>query len=216
MTLGIIGKKCGMSRVFDESGVSIPVTLVHFEKNYVSQIKQYPAAPHNDKGSFYGVQVACGYGSKSVTKAVAGHLKKVNLPADLGYSREFQILGNNPVVPEVGSEVTLEILKDQKYVHVAGVTKGKGFAGTIKRHHFAGQDKTHGNSLSHRAPGSIGQRQTPGRVFKGKKMSGHMGNVMRTQKNLKIVEVNFEKSILVIKGSVSGPTGTILIVKPAN
>ncbi len=200
MAIGVIGRKCGMTRVFTEEGVSIPVTVIEVEPNRVTQLKGLETDGYN------AVQVTIGTRRATrVTKAMAGHFAKAGVEAGRGLW-EFRLDGESSDL-KAGSEIKADIFEAGQKVDVTGVTIGKGFAGTIKRHHFAGKDATHGNSLSHRTPGSIGQCQTPGRVFKGKKMSGHLGNVQRTAQNLEIVRVDVERNLLLVKGAVPGSKG---------
>jgi large subunit ribosomal protein L3 len=209
MSIGIVGRKCGMTRVFRDDGVSIPVTLVEAKPNRITQIKTL----END--GYTAIQVACGHKRASLlTKPIAGHYAKAKVEAGSSLW-EFRIVEEDLANYTVGGEVTVGTFTEGQIVDVAGISKGKGFAGTIKRHHFTMGDATHGNSLSHRSPGSIGQRQTPGRVFKGKKMSGHLGNTRRSMQNLVVVKVDAEKHLIAIKGSVPGAPGGELIIRPA-
>ncbi len=209
MTIGVIGRKCGMTRVFTEDGVSVPVTVVEVEPNRVSQVKDLA----ND--GYAAVQVTVGKRRASrVTKPMAGHYAKAGVEAGR-IVREFRLSEGEGSELAPGSEIKVDIFEDGQTVDVTGTSIGKGFAGVVKRHNFATQDATHGNSLSHRAPGSIGQNQTPGRVFKGKKMAGQMGNKQRTTQNLEIVRVDAERNLLLIKGSVPGSKGCDVIVMPA-
>jgi large subunit ribosomal protein L3 len=209
MTIGLVGRKCGMTRVFTEAGVSVPVTVVEALPNRISQVK-------NDKTDGYrAVQVTLGTRRPSrVTKALAGHFAKANVAAG-SLSQEFRLSKSEGESLAAGGELKVDMFKAGQIVDVTGTTVGKGFAGTMKRHNFAGGMKTHGNSLSHRAPGSIGQRQTPGRVFKGKRMSGHMGVRNRTIENLEIVEVDVPRNLLLISGAVPGSEGGRVIVRPS-
>ncbi|MBS9854665.1 MULTISPECIES: 50S ribosomal protein L3 [Vibrio harveyi group] len=205
--IGLIGRKVGMTRVFTEEGVSIPVTVVEVEANRVSQVKTLEA------DGYAAIQVTAGSKKANrVNKAEAGHFAKAGVEAGRGLW-EFRL--ENGEEFEVGSELTVELFNETKKVDVTGTSKGKGFQGAVKRWNFRTQDMTHGNSLSHRAPGSIGQCQTPGRVFKGKKMAGHMGAERVTTQNLEIVRVDAERNLLLIKGAVPGATGGNVIVKPA-
>ncbi|WP_100753804.1 50S ribosomal protein L3 [Vibrio salilacus] len=205
--IGLIGRKVGMTRVFTEEGVSIPVTVVEVEANRVSQVKTL------DTDGYAAIQVTTGTKKANrVTKPEAGHFAKAGVEAGRGLW-EFRL--ENGEEFEVGAELTVELFNETKKVDVTGTSKGKGFQGAIKRWNFSTQDMTHGNSLSHRAPGSIGQCQTPGRVFKGKKMAGHMGAERVTTQNLEIVRVDAERNLLLIKGAVPGSTGGNVIVKPA-
>jgi large subunit ribosomal protein L3 len=205
--IGLIGRKVGMTRVFTEEGVSIPVTVVEVEANRVSQVKTL------ETDGYAAIQVTAGSKKANrVNKAEAGHFAKAGVEGGRGLW-EFRL--ENGEEFEVGSELTVELFNETKKVDVTGTSKGKGFQGAVKRWNFRTQDMTHGNSLSHRAPGSIGQCQTPGRVFKGKKMAGHMGAERVTTQNLEIVRVDAERNLLLIKGAVPGATGGNVIVKPA-
>jgi large subunit ribosomal protein L3 len=207
MTIGLVGRKLGMTRVFTEDGVSIPVTVIEVEANRVTQVKSVETDGYN------AIQVTTGAKKASrVTKPEAGHFAKAGVEAGRGLW-EFRL--NNGETFTVGSELKVDLLADVKLVDVTGTSKGKGFAGTVKRWNFRTQDMTHGNSLSHRVPGSIGQNQTPGRVFKGKKMAGHMGAERVTTQNLELVRVDAERNLLLIKGAVPGATNGNVIVKPA-
>lgn len=208
MLIGLVGRKCGMTHVFTETGVSIPVTVVEVMPNRVTQIKMA-----NIDG-YCAIQVA--YGKKSsarVNKAIAGHYAKSGVePGEV--IREFRVTAEELVKAKIGDKLKVDIFKEGQAVDVWGLTRGKGFSGTVKRHNFRTQDATHGNSLSHRAPGSIGQCQTPGRVWKGKKMAGHMGNTYRTVQNQKIVRVDAERHLLLIKGGLPGaPGGEVIITE---
>jgi large subunit ribosomal protein L3 len=208
MTIGLVGRKSGMTRVFTEDGVSIPVTVVEVTPNRVTQIKE------TDSDGYRAIQVTAGSRKASrVSKSEAGQFAKAGVEAGTGLW-EFR-LADGDEAPEVGSELTVERFEVGQKVDVAGKSKGKGFQGVIKRWNFAMQDATHGNSLSHRAPGSIGQCQTPGRVWKGKKMSGHMGAVNHTTQGLEIVRVDAERNLLLIKGAIPGAPGGDVIVRPA-
>ncbi|WP_261816524.1 50S ribosomal protein L3 [Vibrio gallicus] len=205
--IGLVGRKVGMTRVFTEEGVSIPVTVVEVENNRVSQIRSV------ETDGYSAIQVTAGEKKASrVNKAEAGHFAKAGVEAGRGLW-EFRL--ENGEEFEIGTELKVELFNDVKKVDVTGTSKGKGFQGAIKRWNFRTQDMTHGNSLSHRAPGSIGQCQTPGRVFKGKKMAGHMGAERVTTQNLEIVRVDAERNLLLIKGAVPGSIGGNVIVKPA-
>jgi large subunit ribosomal protein L3 len=205
--IGLIGRKVGMTRVFTEEGVSIPVTVVEVEANRVSQVKTL------DTDGYAAIQVTTGAKKANrVTKPEAGHFAKAGVEAGRGLW-EFRLENGEEFA--VGAELTVELFNETKKVDVTGTSKGKGFQGAVKRWNFRTQDMTHGNSLSHRAPGSIGQCQTPGRVFKGKKMAGHMGAERVTTQNLEIVRVDAERNLLLIKGAVPGSTGGNVIVKPA-
>ncbi len=209
MTIGLVGRKCGMTRVFTDAGVTVPVTVVEALPNRISQVK-------SDKTDGYrAVQVTIGVRRPSrVTKAQAGHFAKANVSA--GHtSEEFRLGKNEGETLATGGELKVDMFTVGQIVDVTGTTVGKGFQGTMKRHNFAGGMKTHGNSVSHRAPGSIGQRQTPGRVFKGKRMSGHMGVRNRTIENLRIVEIDVPRNLLLISGAVPGAEGGRVIIKPS-
>lgn len=209
MAIGLIGRKAGMTRIFEEDGRSVPVTVIEVEANQITQVKR------PDTDGYSAVQVGTGRRKPSrVTKPMAGHFAKAGVEA-AAVVREFRLdeAPGEDLAP--GAEIRIDRFEAGQKVDVRGVTKGKGFAGTIRRHHFRGQDATHGNSLSHRAPGSIGQCQTPGRVFKGKRMAGQMGHVNRCQQNLEVVRVDTERQLLLIKGSVPGPAGGRLLVVPS-
>ncbi|WJW75048.1 50S ribosomal protein L3 [Thiohalobacter sp. IOR34] len=209
MTIGLVGRKAGMTRIFTEEGASIPVTVIEVEPNRVTQLRTL------EKDGYRALQVTTGSRRASrVTKPLAGHYAKAGVEPGRGLW-EFRLGDGEGEDFEVGAEIKVDIFEPGQKVDVTGTTIGKGFQGGVKRHHFRTQDATHGNSLSHRAPGSIGQNQTPGRVFKGKKMAGHMGNVRRTQQTLEVVRVDAERNLLLIKGSVPGARGGDVIVRPA-
>jgi large subunit ribosomal protein L3 len=209
MSIGLVGRKSGMSRVFTVTGASVPVTVVEVLPNRVTQIKSV------DNDGYAAIQVTTGSKKSShVTKSAAGHFAKAGV--DLGRGLwEFRSASAEIDKFTTGSELTVSSFIVGQMVDVSGVSKGKGFQGVIKRHHFSMQDATHGNSLSHRAPGSIGQNQSPGRVWKGKKMAGHMGDESVTIQNLQIVKIDTENNLLLIKGAVPGATGCDVIVTPA-
>ena len=209
MTTGIVGRKCGMTRVFTEDGVSIPVTVIEAQPNRITQVK----TAEND--GYRALQVTTGSRKPSrVSKPQAGHFAQAKVEAgDL--LAEIRLSANDETDYQIGSTLAVDVFEEGQKVDVIGTSIGKGFAGTVKRHNFRTQDATHGNSLAHRAPGSIGQNQTPGRVFKGKKMSGHMGNARRTIQNLEVVRVDAERNLLLIKGAVPGHSGGRVIVRPA-
>jgi len=209
MTIGIVGRKAGMTRIFNDDGVSVPVTVISVDPNRVTQVKSV----END--GYRALQVTTGERKASrVTKAMAGLYAKAGTEAGRGLW-EFRLGDDEGAEIEVGGEIKVDIFEAGQNVDVIGTTIGKGFAGVIKRYNFQMQDATHGNSISHRAPGSIGQCQTPGRVFKGKKMSGHMGNARRTAQNLEVVRVDAERSLLMVKGAVPGSKGSDVIIHPA-
>ena len=194
MALGLVGKKSGMTRIFNDEGVSVPVTVIEAEPNRITQVKSL------ETDGYSAIQVTTGERRLSrVSKPMAGHFTKANSGAGRGLW-EFRAAAIHGL--DVGGELTVEQFTAGQQVDVQGVSKGKGYAGTIKRWNFRGQDNTHGNSISHRAPGSIGQCQTPGRVFKGKKMSGHMGAARVTTQNLEIVRVDAERNLIMVKGAV--------------
>ena len=210
MTIGLVGRKCGMSRVFTDDGRSVPVTLIEATPNRVTQVKTV------ETDGYDAVQVSAGAKRAAlITKPLAGHYAKAKVEAGRGLW-EFRLEAGEIGKFSVGGEVKAdEVFAVGQKVDVAGISKGKGFQGTIKRHHFTMGDATHGNSLSHRAPGSIGQRQTPGRVFPGKKMAGHMGNVRRSAVNLEVVKIDNERHLIAIKGSVPGAAGGDVVIRPA-
>jgi large subunit ribosomal protein L3 len=209
MTMGLVGRKCGMTRIFTEEGDSIPVTVIEAQPNRITQMKSV----END--GYRALQVSTGSRRSSrVRKSQAGHFAAAKVEAgDL--MTEFRLQDGEEGEFEIGGEIKVDLFQVGQKVDVIGTTIGKGFAGTVKRHNFSMQDATHGNSLSHRAPGSIGQNQSPGRVFKGKKMSGHMGNVRRTVQNLEVVRVDAERNLILIKGAVPGHSGGRVLVRPA-
>lgn len=210
MTIGLLGTKCGMTRIYTEDGISIPVTVVEVLPNRVSQIKTI----END--GYSAIQVTVGARKrKRLTKAEAGHFAKAGVEPGTRL-REFCV--NDPKRLEgltVGSELKADVFTVGQYVDVSGLSKGKGFAGVIKRYHFSSQDETHGNSLTTRAPGSIGQRQSPGKVFKGKKMAGHLGNKQISVMSQKIVRIDLERNLIMIKGTVPGAPSTDVVIIPA-
>ncbi len=209
MTIGVVGRKRGMTRIFTEEGVSIPVTVIEVEPNRVTQLRDV------EKDGYRAVQVTVGERKPSrVTKPMAGHFAKAGVPAGRKV-KEFRLADGEGEDLQVGAEIGVGIFEGVAKVDVTGTSKGRGFAGVVKRHNFRTQDATHGNSLSHRAPGSIGQNQTPGRVFKGKRMAGHMGAAKTTVQSLEVVRVDTERNLLLVKGAVPGPTGGDVIVKPA-
>ncbi|MEP4890413.1 MAG: 50S ribosomal protein L3 [Aliiglaciecola sp.] len=209
MAIGLIGRKVGMTRIFTEDGISIPVTVIEATPNRVTQLRT------DETDGYRALQVTAGdKKANRVNKASAGHFAKAGVEAGRGLW-EFRLDNNEGEGIEVGSELTVEIFTEATKVDVAGTSKGKGFAGAIKRWNFSHQRMTHGNSLSHRAPGSIGQNQSPGKVFKGKKMAGQLGNKAVTTQSLELVRVDAENNLLLIKGAVPGAPGSDVIVKPA-
>lgn len=212
MTMGLVGRKCGMTRVFTEDGVSIPVTVIEAQPNRITQVKTV------ETDGYRALQVSAGSRKASrVVKPAAGHFAAAKVEAG-NLMTEFRLgPDEQPAEGEfaLGMEIKVDLFAEGQKVDVIGTTIGKGFAGAVKRHNFSMQDATHGNSLSHRAPGSIGQNQSPGRVFKGKKMAGHMGNVRRTVQNLVVVRVDTERNLLLIRGAVPGHTGSRVLVRPA-
>ncbi|KFJ41969.1 50S ribosomal protein L3 [Francisella philomiragia] len=207
MSLGLVGRKCGMTRIFTEDGVSIPVTVVQVESNKVTQIKTTETDGYN------AIQVTTGFKKRSnVNKPMAGHCAKASVEPGRGLW-EFAI--DNASDYEVGASIDATIFEAGQKVDVRGVSKGKGFQGGVKRHNFATQDATHGNSLSHRVHGSTGQNQTPGRVFKNKKMAGHLGSENVTIQSLEVVRVDAENGLLLLKGGIPGSVGGDVIVTPA-
>lgn len=209
MAIGIVGKKIGMTRVFTEQGESLPVTVIEVKPNRIVQMKT------QETDGYFAIQVTMGSIAPSkVTKAEAGHFVKAGVEAGEGLW-EFKLEDKEAEALKIGAEIKVDIFSPGQLVDVNGVTRGKGFAGVIKRHHFASQDATHGNSLSHRAPGSIGQRQTPGRVFKNKKMAGHLGNVNRTIQNQEVVKVDVERNLILVKGGIPGAPGGYVFIQPA-
>lgn len=209
MTIGIVGKKRGMSRVFTETGQSVPVTVIEAIPNRVT------ALATDERRGYNAVQVA--YGSKRrnlIGKPLAGTLAKAGVETAEGL-HEFRLTGKEAGDLAAGAEITVGIFEPGQKVDVTGKTIGKGFAGVIKRHNFSSQRNSHGNSRAHRAPGSIGQNQSPGRVFPGKKMAGHMGNVKQTAQNLEVIRVDADRNLVLVKGAVPGAAGGTLIVRPA-
>ena len=209
MAIGLIGRKCGMTRVFTEDGATVPVTVIEVEPNRVTQIKTLAA------DGYAAIQVTVGARRASrVVKPMAGHFAKAGVIAGRGLW-EFRLDNGEDGGLAPGAELKVDLFQVGQRVDVTGISMGKGYAGVVKRHHFNTQDATHGNSLSHRAPGSIGQRQTPGRVFKGKRMAGHMGNVQRTAQNLRVVRVDAERNLLLIKGAIPGHQGRDVMIRPS-
>jgi large subunit ribosomal protein L3 len=209
MTIGLVGRKVGMTRIFTDDGGTQPVTVLDVSDNRVTQIKTA------EIDGYAAVQVAFGKRRASrVTKPIAGHLAKATVEA--GHTlREFRAKADELASLKVGGKIGVEIFKVGQKVDVQGITIGKGFAGVIKRHHFSSNRATHGNSISHNKPGSTGQNQSPGRVFPGKRMAGHLGDKRRTILNLEVVRVDAERQLLLVKGSVPGSSGRDVVVRPA-
>jgi large subunit ribosomal protein L3 len=206
MAIGMVGRKCGMTRVFTEDGNSVPVTVLEMTPNRISQVKT------EENEGYSAIQVTCGERRASrVNKPAAGHFSKAGIEAGRGLW-EFRVEAGAEY--EAGNNITVDMFEVGQKIDVTGKSKGKGFAGGVKRHNFHMQDATHGNSLSHRAIGSTGQNQSPGRVFKGKKMAGQMGNVRCTVQSLEVVRVDSERNLLLVKGAVPGATGSDVIVLP--
>ncbi len=209
MSIGLIGRKCGMTRVFCEDGSSVPVTVLQIESNRVTQVKSI------EKDGYRAIQVTAGEKKSSrVNKAMAGHFAAANVTAGRGLW-EFRLDDGEGDDLSAGSELQASIFAQGQVIDVRGTSIGKGYQGTVKRHNFRTQDATHGNSLSHRAPGSNGMCQTPGRVFKGKKMSGHMGAAKTTIDNLTIHAVDSERNLILVKGAVPGAKGSDIVITPA-
>ncbi len=209
MAIGLVGRKVGMSRIFTDAGISVPVTVIEASPNRVTQVKTV------DSDGYRAVQITAGTRKASrVTKPMAGHFAKAGVEAGRG-CWEFRLDDGEGADLQANAEIKVDIFEPGQKVDVTGVSLGKGFAGVVKRYHFRTQDATHGNSLSHRAPGSIGQRQTPGRVFKGKRMSGHLGDDTRTMQNLEVVQIDSERNLLMVKGAVPGSKGGNVIVRPS-
>lgn len=209
MALGLIGRKCGMTRIYAEDGSAVSVSVVHVEPNRVVQVKT------EDNDGYRAIQVTTGSAKRSrLTKPMTGHYAKAGVEAGRGLW-ELRLAKENSPEYSVGAELGVDQFQEGQFVDVQGVSIGKGFAGVVKRYNFRTQDATHGNSLSHRAPGSIGQNQSPGRVFKGKRMAGHMGHEKVTIQNLKVISIDTERSLLLIKGAIPGPKGGDVFVKAA-
>jgi len=209
MAIGLVGRKCGMTRVFTDAGVSVPVTVIEVEPNRITQIKTL------DTDGYQAIQITTGVRRESrVTSAMKGHFAKAAVAAGRGVW-EFRAVEADLGGREVGGSIGVDLFTVGQVVDITGQSKGKGFQGGVKRHNFRTQDATHGNSVSHRVHGSTGQNQTPGRVFKGKKMAGHMGDERVTVQGLEVVSVDLEKSVLVVKGAVPGSIGGDVIVRPS-
>ena len=209
MAIGLVGKKCGMTRIFTETGASIPVTVVEISANRITQVK------NTDVDGYQAIQVTTGTRRDSrVTAAQKGHFAKAGVAAGRGVW-EFRANDSDLEGREIGGEILADLFEQGQIVDVTGQSKGKGFQGGVKRHNFSMQDATHGNSVSHRVLGSTGQNQSPGKVFKGKKMPGQMGNKRVTVQGLEVISVDVEKGLLVIKGAIPGATGGDVIVRPS-
>jgi len=209
MSISVVGRKIGMTRVFGEDGAAVPVTVLEVAANRVTQVKSA------DKDGYRAVQVTVGNRRPNrVSKAMVGHFAKANVEAGRGLW-EFRLEDGEGEELAAGNEIKVDIFEVGQKVDVQGTTIGKGFSGVIKRHHFGGGRASHGNSLNHRTPGSIGQCQTPGRVFPGKKMSGHLGNETRSQQNLEVVRVDVDRNLLLVKGSIPGAKGSDVVIRPA-
>jgi large subunit ribosomal protein L3 len=209
MSKGMVGRKCGMTRIFQPNGESVPVTVLDLSPNRITQLKTIASDGYN------AVQVTCGSRrTNRVSKARQGHFAKANTEAGRGLW-EFRLTEDEMQGLELGADLNVNMFAEGQKIDVTGTSKGKGFAGAIKRHNFHTQDMTHGNSLAHRSAGSIGQNQTPGRVFKGKKMAGHMGNEQVTIQTLEVVRIDAERNLLMVKGAVPGAIDGDVIVHPA-
>lgn len=206
MPVGLVGRKCGMTRIFTEDGRSIPVTVIEVDPNRITQMK------NKDKEGYRSVQITTGSRrANRVTKPMAGHFAKAGVEAG-DYVREFRLGEKDLPRAKEGDSITVNIFKEGEFVDVQGVSKGKGFAGVVKRHNFRTQDATHGNSLSHRAHGSTGQCQTPGRVLKGKKMAGQMGNKVCSVQNQAVIKVDPENNLILVRGAIPGAPGSRVVV----
>lgn len=207
MAISLLGSKVGMTRIYNDDGTATPVTVLEMYPNHISQIKTV------DTDGYSAIQLTVGAKKASrVNKAMSGHYAKASVQSG-SFTRESRVDSVDEY--ELGSELTVGVFEAGQKVDVTGTTIGKGFAGVLKRYNFAGKDATHGNSINHRTPGSIGQNQTPGRVFKGKKMSGHMGSAKQTTQNLIVVSVDVEQNLMLVKGAVPGASGGNILVKPA-
>ena len=204
MSLGLIGIKQGMTRIFEDSGTSVPVTVISINGNFISRLKTIETDGYNAVQIAYGEQL-----TSRLERPIIGELKKAKLATAKGF-KEFRVAETILSDLEIGKEIRVDIFSEGQFVDTTGVSIGKGFAGTVKRHNFSMQDATHGNSLSHRVAGSIGQCQTPGRVFKGKKMAGQMGNKKRTMQKLEIIKIDKEKNVILLKGATPGAKGSLI------
>jgi large subunit ribosomal protein L3 len=209
MSVGLVGQKVGMMRQFTDDGISIPVTVIEIKPNHVTQIKTVETDGYRSYQVTTGTKKAI-----HVAKPDAGHFAKAGVQAGHGLW-EFRLAEGEGADIAIGAELKLDLFQEGQKIDVTGITKGKGFAGTVKRHNFRTQDATHGNSRSHRVPGSIGQNQTPGRVFKGKKMAGHLGNEQCTLQNQEIIRIDLERNLLLVKGSAPGAPGSLVIIRPS-
>lgn len=209
MPIGLVGRKCGMTRQFTEDGNSIPVTVIEITPNRVAQVKTL----ENDGYRSYQITTGAKKANRT-TKAAAGHFSKAGVDAGVGLW-EFRLVEDEGKDITVGAELKADVFTEGQKIDVTGISRGKGFAGAVKRHNFRTQDATHGNSVSHRAPGSIGQNQTPGRVFKGKKMAGHMGNKRCTMQNQEVIKIDVERNILLVKGAIPGAPGSMVLIQPS-
>ncbi len=210
MAVGVVGLKCGMMQIYTEQGEAVPVTVIRVDPNYVTQIKNL------ETDGYSAIQVAACQPKRAtrVTSPLAGHFKKAEVEARREL-HEFRLEESELAAFTIGAQITVSTFAEGQFVDVTSTTKGKGHAGGIKRHHFRTQDATHGNSRSHRVLGSIGQNQSPGKVFKGKKMTGHMGDVQRTIQNQRVVRVDLARNLILVKGAVPGATGARVVVSPA-
>ena len=209
MSLGLVGRKIGMTRIFTDDGSSLPVTVLDVSNNRITQFKTIATDGYNSVQLAYGVRRA-----SRVTKAAAGHYAKAGVEAG-SILKEFTVSADQVAALQASGKVGVDMFQVGQKVDVTGTTIGKGYAGTIKRHHFKSGRETHGNSKSHRVPGSIGMNQDPGRVFPGKRMTGHLGDVQRTVQNLKIVRIDADRQLLLVMGAVPGCKGGDIIVRPA-
>jgi large subunit ribosomal protein L3 len=207
MSLGLIGIKQGMTRIFQDNGKSVPVTVISINGNFISRLKTIETDGYSAVQIAYGEQL-----TSRLERPIIGELKKAKLETAKGF-KEFRISKSILSDLEIGNELRVDIFSEGQFVDTSGVTIGKGFAGTVKRHNFSMQDATHGNSLSHRVAGSIGQCQTPGRVFKGKKMAGQMGNKKRTMQKLEIIKIDKENNVILLKGATPGAKGSLIEIK---
>lgn len=209
MTIGLLGKKCGMTRIFTEDGASVPVTVIEVLPNRITQIKTV------ERDGYQAIQVTAGNCKRAkLSKGEAGHFAAAGVEPGAGLW-EFRLTADDKAEYAVGNEIKVDLFAEGNFVDVTGTSRGKGFAGTVKRHNFRTKDATHGNSVSHRTPGSIGQRQSPGKVFKGKKMSGQMGNERCTVQSQRIIKIDAERNLLLIRGAVPGAPNGFVVVKPA-